>query len=200
MSNWIKDRKKDEYYKKAKRGNFRSRATYKLTQLNKKYKFLNNAKIVIDVCCAPGGWIQAIQSAIGKNVFILGIDINRIKSIEGNVKLLQADLKDSDINSKIGEILTNKADVVVADCSMNTSGTSNLDIERQNYLVNCIIENITIPFLKKGGHFITKVFQGSNTKNIKNNLKKNFKFIKYVKPKASLSRSREIYLVCKYFI
>ena len=75
MSDWIKKRKSDRYYKRAKREHHRSRAYYKLTQLNDKYKFLNSKiKSVIDVCCAPGGWVEAIQSVLGNEVFILGID------------------------------------------------------------------------------------------------------------------------------
>ncbi|MHA1751860.1 MAG: SAM-dependent methyltransferase [Candidatus Helarchaeota archaeon] len=200
MSNWINKRKKDIYYRRSKREKYRSRAAYKLLQLNQKYKFLRNISIVIDICCAPGSWIQAIQSIKGKNILILGIDINDIRPIPGNVKFLKFNITSPEITKKIGPLLPNKADLIISDCSMHTSGISNLDVERQNYLIKCAFEYIVKPFLKKDGHFISKVFQGSNINNIKKEFKLYFKFVRFTKPKASLDTSREMYLICKNFI
>ncbi|MHA1230347.1 MAG: SAM-dependent methyltransferase [Candidatus Helarchaeota archaeon] len=199
MSSWINKRKKNGFYRKAKRENYRSRASYKLIQLNEKYRFLNNVNVVIDVCCAPGSWIQVIQSICGKNVFILGIDINKIKEIKGNVIFIQHDITDPSITGIIKEKLPDNADIVIADCSMKTSGVHNLDVERQNYLVECTFEFIVKKFLKKGGHFVSKIFQGPNINNIKRNYMEFFKFVRFTKPKASLSSSREMYLICKGF-
>ncbi|MHA1271614.1 MAG: SAM-dependent methyltransferase [Candidatus Helarchaeota archaeon] len=199
MSDWINRRKKDQYYRKAKQEKFRSRAIYKLVQLNQKYRFLNNASVIIDVCCAPGSWIQAIQSIIGKDVYILGIDINNVRPIKGNVKLLKADITSPEISKKIQSLIPRKVDLVLSDCSMKTSGTSSLDVERQNYLVECTFNNITKQFLKMNGHFISKVFQGPSINNIKREFQKHFKFTKFTKPKASISKSREMYLICKYY-
>ncbi|MBD3229755.1 MAG: 23S rRNA (uridine(2552)-2'-O)-methyltransferase [Candidatus Lokiarchaeota archaeon] len=199
MTKWMKKRKKEEYYRKAKKQGYRSRATYKLIQLNRKYNLLSGARSIIDICCAPGGWIQAIQSILGNDVYILGIDKSNLKPIEGNVDLLQGDITEEEIINSISNYISDKVDVIVSDCSMKTIGASNLDVERQNYLVTSAFKNIVQPFLKTGGHFIAKVFQGRNTNNIKNDLKHCFRFIKFTKPKASLKNSRELYLICKLY-
>lgn len=201
MSDWIKKRRREEYYRRSKRDNYRSRAAYKLIQLNKKYNLLKNANVVIDVCSAPGGWIQAIRSEVGDSVFILGIDKNSISPIGGNTEFIQGDITHKEeIIEEIAKNIPDKADVIVSDCSMKTIGSSNVDVERQNYLVSCVFENIAIPFLKKGCHFLAKIFQGRNTSNIKKELKKYFSFVKFTKPRASIKSSREIYIVCKNFI
>ena len=200
MSDWIKKRRREEYYRRSKRENYRSRAAYKLIQLNKKYNLLKNVKVVIDVCSAPGGWIQAIRSEVGDSVYILGIDKNKLSPLKGNTELIQGDIVNKEIIEEIAKKIPDKADVVVSDCSMKTIGASNVDVERQNFLVSCVFENIAIPFLKKGGHFLAKIFQGRNINDIKRDFQKYFKFVKFTKPKASVKSSREIYLVCKNFI
>ena len=201
MSDWIKKRKREGYYKKAKREHHRSRAYYKLIHLNDKYKFLNHqVKEVIDVCCAPGGWIEAIQSVLGNKVFILGIDMNKIKPFDGNFSFLKADITQPEIKKLLLERFPDKVDLVVADCSMKTSGASNLDVERQNYLVQCTFENIVKPALKKGGHFVAKVFQGRSIYEIKKDFQDHFSFCKFTKPKSSLPSSREMYLICKDYM
>ena len=198
--NWIKKRRNEEYYKKSKQDHFRSRAAYKLIQLNDKYHFLNNAKIVIDVCCAPGSWIQAIQAVLGNTALVIGIDINKTTPVEGNVFLLQEDITNPDVSNKVNEHISEKADVIISDCSMKTSGTTSLDVERQNYLVTCTFENLVKKVLKAGGHFVAKVFQGPEINAIKKQFQRSFNFVKFSKPKSSLSSSKEMYLVCKGYL
>ncbi|MEM3437297.1 MAG: RlmE family RNA methyltransferase, partial [Nitrososphaerales archaeon] len=155
----IDQAKKDYYRRIAKKEGYRSRATFKLMQIDKKYHIFKKKQIVVDFGCAPGGWLQYISKAIGSEGFALGIDLKRVEPIGSNVEILMADVNDESIKDKIMSKLRKKADVVTSDLSPNVSGIWELDVAKQIDLTSKVVD--ILPFiLKEGGHAIMKVFQG----------------------------------------
>ncbi len=191
--------KKDHYRKIAKKEGYRSRATFKLMQIDRKYNIFKNGYIVVDFGCAPGGWLQYISKVIGKKGFALGIDLKRVEPINSNVKTLMADVNDESIKDKIMSKLPKKADVITSDLSPSVSGIWELDVAKQIDLTSKVVE--ILPFiLKEGGHAIMKVFQGEPFGEFLKKIKKNFKDVIIIKPPASRPESSEMYLLCRGFI
>ncbi|MEM3538713.1 MAG: RlmE family RNA methyltransferase, partial [Nitrososphaerales archaeon] len=195
----IDQAKKDYYRRIAKKEGYRSRATFKLMQIDKKYHIFKKKQIVVDFGCAPGGWLQYISKAIGSEGFALGIDLKRVEPIGSNVEILMADVNDESIKDKIMSKLRKKADVVTSDLSPNVSGIWELDVAKQIDLTSKVVD--ILPFiLKEGGHAIMKVFQGEPFSEFLKKIKKNFKDVIIIKPPASRPESSEMYLLCREFI
>jgi 23S rRNA (uridine2552-2'-O)-methyltransferase len=191
--------KKDHYRRIAKKEGYRSRATFKLMQIDKKYNIFKNGYIVVDFGCAPGGWLQYISKVIGKKGFALGIDLKRVEPIDSNVETLMADVNDESIKDKIMSKLPKKANIVTSDLSPSVSGIWELDVAKQIDLTSKVVE--ILPFiLKEGGHAIMKVFQGEPFDEFLRKIKKNFKDVIIIKPPASRPESSEMYLLCRGFI
>ncbi|MGB9659224.1 MAG: RlmE family RNA methyltransferase [Nitrososphaerales archaeon] len=191
--------KKDHYRRIAKKEGYRSRATFKLVQIDKKYNIFKNGYIIVDFGCAPGGWLQYISKVIGEKGFALGIDLKRVKPIDSNVETLIADVNDESIKDKIMSKLPKKANIVTSDLSPNVSGIWELDVAKQIDLTSKVVE--ILPFiLKEGGHAIMKVFQGEPFDEFLKKIKKNFKDVIIIKPPASRPESSEMYLLCRGFI
>ncbi len=191
--------KKDQYRRIAKREGYRSRASFKLMQIDRKYKIFKNGHVVVDFGCAPGGWLQYISRVIGNKGFALGIDLKKVEPISSNVDTLVSDVKDESIKDKIMSKLPKKADVVTSDLSPSLSGIWELDVTKQIDLTSKVVE--ILPFiLKEGGYAIMKVFQGEPFDEFLKKTKKNFKDVIIVKPPASRPESSEMYLVCREFI
>jgi len=194
------DQSKRDYYRRtAKREGYRSRAIFKLMQIDKKYRVFMRSSVVLDFGCAPGGWLQYISNIIGAKGFALGIDLKSIKPIAENVKILVADVKDSNIGDKIMRILPKKADVITSDLSQNLSGIWELDVAKQIDLTSRVVELFPL-ILEKKGSAIMKTFQGEQLNILLNLLKKIFKSVIIVKPPASRPQSSEVYLLCKGYI
>src|SRR5512139_1270595 len=129
---WIQDRKREYYYKKAKAENYRSRATYKLSQTATIYQFIKRGDVVVDLGAAPGGWIQAARKIVGKTGFVLGIDLKPIAPFPFEyVKTIIGDITEPDTLKQIQTYLPRKADVVLSDASPNISGVWEVDQARQ---------------------------------------------------------------------
>lgn len=191
--------KEDHYRRIAKKEGYRSRATFKLMQIDKKYNIFKNGYIVVDFGCAPGGWLQYISKVIGKKGFALGIDLKRVEPINSNVETLMADVNDESIKDKIMSKLPKKADIITSDLSPSISGIWELDVAKQIDLTSKVVE--ILPFiLKEGGHAIMKAFQGEPFDEFLKKIKKNFKDVTIIKPPASRPESSEMYLLCRGFI
>ena len=192
---WIRQRKRDYYYRKAKEEKFRSRAAYKLLQAVKKYKFMKRGDVVVDLGAAPGGWIQASRRIVGKEGFILGVDLKPIEPFdEDNILTIVADITDSRTPENIKNLLPRPADVVISDVSPKISGIWEVDHARQiDLALNSL--KIACKVLKKDGNFFVKVFEGDMLNDFMNKLKENFSYVKLVKPKASRAKSSEIYVL-----
>ena len=192
---WIQERKRDYYYKKAKEEKYRSRAAYKLLQAVKKYKFISNGDVVVDLGAAPGGWIQAASRIIGKNGFVLGVDLKPIKPfLQDNIQTVIGDINEEETLQQILSILPEKADVVISDVSPNISGIWEVDHARQIALAEQSMK-IALKVLKPSGNFFVKVFQGDMFDDFVKKVKKHFRVVKIVKPKASRAKSSEMFVL-----
>jgi len=192
---WIRDRKREFYYKKAKAENYRSRATYKLVQANEKYQFIKRNDVVVDLGAAPGGWIQASRKMTGKNGFVLGVDLKPIEPFtQDYIRTIIGDLTDPDIVQQILSFLPRKADVVISDAAPNITGVWEVDHARQIDLATRAF-GIAQCLMRPGGNFFVKVFQGDLLDEFIQTLKTSFETVKIVKPQASRSKSSEIYLL-----
>jgi 23S rRNA (uridine2552-2'-O)-methyltransferase len=195
---WIQNRKRDYYYQKAKAENYRSRATYKLSQTAKKYRFIRRGDVVVDLGAAPGGWIQAARKIAGKTGFVLGVDLKPIEPFpQEYVRTIVADLTAPETLHQILDFLPRKADVVISDASPNISGVWEVDNARQIDLASQALK-IALSVLRPSGNFFVKVFEGDMLPGFVKTVKKHFDEVKVVKPKASRAKSSEMYLLAMH--
>lgn len=150
---------------------------------------------MVDLGAAPGGWTQAARQLVEDSGYVLAIDLKPIEPVdEPNVRIILGDITNLQTANKIKEFLPHSADVVVSDVSPNISGVWDLDHARQIDLANQSLR-IATQILRYGGNFFVKVFQGSTTNKFVNEAKQHFSFVKLIKPKASRSKSAELYLL-----
>lgn len=185
---------KDYYYWLAKRKGYRSRASFKLLQMNKTFKLIKEGDKVLDLGASPGGWSQ-VAVELGASL-VVAVDINPMKPIEG-VEFIRGDITKSETIEKIREI-SSEFDVVISDASPKISGIWTIDHLRSVDLALASFR-IAKELLKPGGNFIVKIFQGEEIQNVFNEFKKYFRFKKFHSPKASRKKSAEIYFVGKGF-
>jgi 23S rRNA (uridine2552-2'-O)-methyltransferase len=192
---WVRERKREYYYRKAKEEKFRSRAAYKLLQTVEKHQFIKPGDVLVDLGAAPGGWTQASLRLVGSEGFVLGVDLKSMEPIDQpNVCTVIGDITDSQIIQHIKELLPRPADVVISDVSPNVSGIWELDHARQIDLARRSLE-VAISILKPKGNFFVKVFQGDMLNDFVKEVKRHFGFVKLVKPKASRAKSAELYVL-----
>ena len=192
---WVNERKREYYYRKAKEEKFRSRASYKLLQAVKKYKFIKPGYVVLDLGAAPGGWTQAARKLVEESGFVLAVDLKPIESFdESNVRTVIGDISEPQTVKVILELLPHSADVVISDVAPNVSGIWELDNARQIDLAQQSLK-VAASVLRYGGNFFVKVFQGSSTNRFINEVRRQFSFVKMVKPRASRSKSAELYVL-----
>lgn len=192
---WVRRRKRDYYYRRAKEEEYRSRAAYKLLQAVDKYGFIKPGDVVVDLGAAPGGWLQASRRIVGERGFVLGVDQRRIQPTgDPNVCTIIGDITDPEILMRIKAILPRPADVVISDVAPNVSGVWELDQARQIELARHSLE-IARSVLSPNGNFFVKVFQGDMLQGFISEVKKHFSVTRLIKPKASRSESAEIYLL-----
>lgn len=189
---FLDERKKDYYYKKAKKENLRSRAVFKLIQLNKRFHVIKKGNSVLDLGCAPGGWLKALKDIVGEKSIVLGVDLQPITPLP-KVKFILGDITDENTLNEIKEI-SSSFDVITSDCSPNVSGNWEVDHARQIYLAEKSLE-ICQQLLSEEGNFIVKVFQGEYFNEFIKKMKKVFEKVIISKPDASRKRSSEIYVV-----
>jgi 23S rRNA (uridine2552-2'-O)-methyltransferase len=202
-SRWVTEHKQDHYYRKAKSSGYRSRAAYKLKEIHKKFHVISKKDIVIDLGAAPGGWSQVTYELLGGSEDetsikgkVIAIDLKSIRHIPG-VDFIRGDMTDPSTFDKIFE-LVDKANVVISDMSPDITGHYSVDQARSVYLAEKAFE-FARKVLVQGGNFVVKVFQGEDFKPFFDKVKTNFKFCKSYSPKASRTRSSEIYIVAKGF-
>jgi 23S rRNA (uridine2552-2'-O)-methyltransferase len=196
---WIKERKNEYYYKKAKEENYRSRATYKLSQTITKYKFIKYGDVVVDLGAAPGGWIQAARKVAGKAGFVLGIDLKPIEPfVQTYIRTIVCDMTEPETIQQILSFIPRKADVVLSDMAPNISGVWEVDHARQIDLATKALETAK-KILRPHGNFFVKTFEGDLLKGYISTLQQHFEEVKFVKPPASRSKSSEMYLLALDF-
>jgi len=193
----LADARKDPYRRLAKESNYRSRAVYKLDQLNKSYHFLKHGTKVVDIGAAPGGWLQLASKLVGPDGLVIGIDIKEIEPIT-NVITITGDITKEESILLLQNTLIGKADLILSDLAPNVSGIWEMDHLKQIDLTRKAVE-ATIKLLRHNGNAIYKVFQGETTSEFILDMKKLFLDVLITKPDASRKQSSEIYLVCKKF-
>lgn len=194
---WLQRQINDPYVKEAQKRGYRSRATFKILEINEKFKLFKKGYKVLDLGSAPGGWSQVIVDIVGENN-VLATDILKMEPISG-VKFIQKNFLDDDAKDVlINEMDGKKYDVVVSDMAANTTGDKKTDNLRTSNLVENALD-FAIKVLKEGGSFVAKVFQGGAEKPIFDKLKANFKTVKHFKPESSRKDSIEMYVVAKDF-
>ena len=192
---WIRDRKREYYYKKAKEENYRSRSTYKLSQANEKYGFIRRDDVVVDLGAAPGGWIQAARKTTGKKGFVLGVDLKPIDPFtQEYIRTIIADFTEPDIVEQIRSFLPREADVVISDAAPNITGVWEVDQAQQIDLATKALE-IAQCVLRRQGNFFVKLFEGEMFNEFILKVKDLFDTVKIVKPQASRQKSSEMYLL-----
>lgn len=196
MTRWYQEKKHEHFYREAKRLGYRARSAFKLKQINKKFGIFSKNDVVVDLGAAPGGWSQVVQEIVGNQGKIIGVDILTIKPIE-RVKFIQGDITDNETFQKINQELNySHADVVLSDLSPDISGNYSIDQARSLWLCECAF-NIATRLLKPGGIFLCKIFEGQDTKDFIEILRKSFSTVKKFTPVASRKRSSEIYIIAK---
>jgi 23S rRNA (uridine2552-2'-O)-methyltransferase len=196
---WVKSRKREHYYRKAKKEKFRSRASYKLLQAVNKHNFIKPGDVVVDLGAAPGGWTQAAKKLVEDTGFVLAVDLKQIEPFnEPNVHTIVGDVTEQQTIQNILDVLPRSADVVVSDVAPNVSGIWELDHARQIDLASQSLRIATI-ILRSGGNFFVKAFQGDMLNRFVDDVRHHFSFVKLVKPKASRSKSAELYVLAKNF-
>ena len=192
---WLNRHINDEFVLKSKKEGFRSRSSYKLIQINEKFDFLNSSKNILDLGCAPGGWLQVSKKFSSVETKILGVDKLNIEAIPG-VWFYQGDIFEDKVIKYIETFFQKKIDLIMSDMSPNSTGNKKVDHLRILSLVERVIF-ISNQLLQKDGFIIIKIFQGGMQGDLMKNMKESLKNIKNFKPKASRKESPEMYLIAQ---
>ena len=194
---WRNERKGDPYYRWAKERGYRSRAAFKLIQLNERFGFLEGAGSVLDLGAAPGGWLQVAGESVGDDGLVVGVDLDEIEPFGlPNIETIAGDVTEEETHEKILELFQGKVDVILSDMAPDVSGAWDLDQYRQIYLARVALV-IADRLLKGEGWMVIKTFQGSEHGKFVREMREMFERVTIVKPRASRKRSAEIYLVAK---
>ena len=188
---WIERQINDPYVRRAKEKGYRSRAAFKLNELNDKFGLIKPGSLIVDLGCAPGGWVQIAMKRGADRV--VGIDILPVDPIAG-ADLIEFDFMDEKAPGRIKALLGAEPDLVLSDLAANTTGHRQTDHLKTVALVEAAAD-FAMQSLRPGGHFVTKVFQGGAEKVLLNRLKRNFQKVQHAKPESSRKGSPEIYLV-----
>ena len=193
-NSWKIRQHRDQFFKKSKTLGYRSRAAFKLIELNKKFKFINKNTNLLDLGSFPGGWSQ-IASQIITTGNILSIDIKEMKPVK-NTKFLKGDILEDQTKTEVKKYFKSNLDVIISDMAADTTGSKSLDSIRTNQLCVDVI-NFSQNVLKPKGVLISKLFMGEDFIEVKNLAKSVFKKVNFFKPESSRKESKETYLHCE---
>jgi 23S rRNA (uridine2552-2'-O)-methyltransferase len=193
-NSWRIKQHRDQFFKKSKTLGFRSRASFKLIELNEKFKFIKKNSNLLDLGSSPGGWAQ-VASNIISNGKILAIDIKDMKPVT-NVQFIISDILAEDTKNKVTKYFDGKIDVIISDMAADTTGNKSLDSIRTNQLCTETL-NFSRKTLKPKGVLISKLFMGDDFIEVKNLAKSLFKNVHFFKPESSRRESKETYLHCE---
>jgi 23S rRNA (uridine2552-2'-O)-methyltransferase len=199
MTRWYKEKKREHFYKEAKKKGFRARSAFKLLQIQKKFNLIKKGDFVVDLGAAPGGWSQVAKDLAGPDGNVIGIDILHMEPLEGIV-FLKGDMTKDETLQKILDIADNrKADIILSDMSPNISGNYSIDQARSVFLCEKALDTAKV-LLKPDGVFVCKIFEGEDLKDFLKKVEDIFKVVKQFTPAASRKSSSEIYIIAKYFL
>ena len=190
---WKIKQHRDQFFKKSRTLGYRSRAAFKLIELNDKFKFIKSNSNLLDVGAYPGGWSQVSSSIISSGK-ILSVDLEKIEKIK-NVTFFQSNFTEEQTKKKILNFFGEKLDVIVSDMAADTTGNKSLDCIRTNQLCREVIE-FSSKCLKPQGVLVSKLFMGEDFIEVKNLARLRFKKVQFFKPEASRNESKETYVHC----
>lgn len=197
-SNWLQEHASDTYVQRAKVDGYRSRASYKLLELDDRDRIFRKGQTVIDLGAAPGGWSQVAMERIGHQGILVASDILPMAPIAG-ASFIQGDFTEQPVLDQILEMIGDHgADVVISDMAPNMSGMASVDMPRAMELLELAMD-LAVQVLRPGGTLLTKVFQGEGFDPLLKNMRQHFDKVQSRKPDASRPRSREQYQLCRGF-
>lgn len=193
---WLKEHFDDPFVKQAQAAGYRSRAVFKLKEINEKDRLFHKGMTVVDLGAAPGGWCQYARQQLAPNDVIVGLDILEMEPLE-SVEFIQGDFTEqAPLDRLMGVLNGRQVDLVLSDMAPNISGMKVVDQPRAMYLAELALD-FSLKTLSKGGDFLVKVFQGEGFDEYLKLLRESFKQVLVRKPKASRARSREVYLLAR---
>lgn len=190
---WLKEHFDDVYVKKSQEDGYRSRASYKLLELNKKDRLMSSGDTVVDLGAAPGGWSQVASEIVGPKGKVIASDILPMDPLP-DVSFVQGDFTEQEVFEALLSEIDGKVDLVISDMAPNMSGNAAIDIPNAMYLVELALD-MARQILSPDGRFVAKVFQGEGFDQLLAEMKNSFTKVLSRKPDSSRSRSREVYLV-----
>lgn len=192
---WLDEHHQDEFVLKARREGYRSRAVYKLIEIDEKDHLFRPGQLVVDLGAAPGGWSEYAVKRVGDGGRVVGLDLLPVEPVAG-MEFIQGDFTEQVILDELIELVQGqKAGVVLSDMAPNLSGMESVDQPRAMYLAELALD-FAVEFLTRDGKFVAKLFQGSGFEAFVATLRKHFVSVKFRKPQASRDRSSETYAVC----
>ncbi|WP_134671088.1 SAM-dependent methyltransferase [Halorussus marinus] len=186
---------KDHYYNKSKQEGYRSRAAYKLEQLDREENLLGSDRTVVDLGAAPGGWLQIAAETVGEGGTVVGVDLQRIDPIDG-VETVRGDMTDEETKERVRAVAGESVDVVLSDMAPNMTGEYSVDHARSVHLARQAFET-ALDVLDSGGDFAVKVFEGPDLDDLRAEIDEEFQYVRTMSPDASRDSSSEVYLVAK---
>lgn len=197
-SSWLKEHFDDEYVKMAQKEGYRSRAIYKLLEIQEKDRIIKQGMTIVDLGAAPGGWSQLAANLVGRKGRVIALDILPMASL-ADVEIIEGDFREEAVMEQLLESLNNeKVDLVMSDMAPNMSGMPVADLPRAMYLAELTLD-LANKVLREGGDILVKVFQGEGFDEYLRSLRAAFTKVQSRKPKASRPRSREVYLIGRGF-
>lgn len=194
---WLSERKHDPYHRMARRRGYRSRAAFKLKQIDRKFGILEGARYVLDLGAAPGGWLQVVSEEVGDVGLVVGVDLDEIEPLKAdNVKTIVGDVTKSETLEKIKRMYSGRWDIVLSDLSPNVSGIWEVDHSRQIHLARSALR-FASEILHPKGWFVVKVFQGFEYEDFLSEVREKFRFVNVFKPRASRKGSAEVYIIAR---
>ena len=191
---WVEEHRKDPYMRRAKAEEYRSRAAFKLQQINKRFRLMHKGDAVLDLGCAPGGWSQVATGVVGPKGIVVGVDLDGVEPIPGFI-FVRGDLRNETTQAAARACLAGRrADVVLSDMSPNISGTYGLDHYRSMQLAKLAVD-FGMPLLAEGGHLVVKAFEGAEMQTFVSRLRTRFGRVKRFRPEATRKASSEVYVV-----
>lgn len=187
---------KDRFWKKAKKEGYRARSSYKLKQINDRFKIIEEGDKVLDIGAAPGGWLQVSKETVGKNGVVVGVDLNKISPIK-DVKTIRGDIKEKSTLEQIKEV-EDEFDAIISDAAPDLTGNWTVDHARSIDLAKKTLD-LTKKLLSLGGNYLVKVFQGEMYYDFYEDVKNHFEFVKSHSPEASRDQSAEMYIIGKNY-
>jgi len=194
---WLNERKHEFYYLKAKKLNYRSRASFKLHQIDERFGVFKPGGAVADLGAAPGGWLQVAKEKVGEQGKVVGVDLQAIESLPG-IRTIRGDITEKETVEELKSLLGEKADTVISDMAPNISGSYSMDHARSVDLCAHALD-FARQVLKPGGSLVMKIFEGDMMNEFLAEVRKSFSSVRLHSPKASRSSSSEIYIIAKGF-